>query len=125
MPAYELTATPIETHTDTAVAGTAGDDDVGPFVLNLCPVTEPLAIPQPRASGLNKFTFFCSRGWEGNVEQYWLHMGYFATRTEAEKWLMVLQRLYPQAFVSQTEVTFAPEHHATLQLTARRREPLP
>jgi hypothetical protein len=106
-------------------AGLAVGNEVGPFVLNLCPVAEPIAVPQPRSSDLTKFTFFCSRGWEGNVEQCWLHMGYFATRPEAEKWLMVLQRLYPQAFVSQAEVTFAPEHHATLQLTARRRERLP
>jgi hypothetical protein len=101
-----------------------GDEDVGPFVLNLCPVTEPIAIPQPRSPEMTKFTFFCSRGWEGNVEQWWLHMGYFATRAEAEKWLAILQRIYPQAFATQAEVTFAPEHHATLHL-ARRRERSP
>jgi hypothetical protein len=100
------------------------DEDVGPFVLNLCPVTEPIAIPQPRSPEMTKFSFFCSRGWEGNVEQWWLHMGYFATRADAEKWLTILQRIYPHAFVTEAEVTFAPEHHATLHL-ARRREPQP
>ena len=86
--------------------------------------TSTQSVPQPRTSGLTKFTFFCSRGWEGNVEQCWLHMGYFAKRAEAEKWLAVLKRLYPQAFVTQADVTFAPEHHATLHM-ARRRERLP
>jgi hypothetical protein len=124
MPAHDPTAMPTEPRNDAALAGTKKDADVGPFVLNLCPVAEPLAIPQPRASGLNRFMFFCSRGWEGNVEQCWLHMGYFATRAEAEKWLTVLVRLYPHAFVSRAEVTFAPEHHATLHM-ARRRERLP
>jgi hypothetical protein len=124
MPAYDPTATPTEPHSDAALTDTERDDDVGPFVLNLCPVTDPLAIPQPRASELNRFKFFCSRGWEGNVEQYWLHMGYFAKRAEAEKWLSFLQRIYPQAFVTQADVTLAEEHHATMH-RARRRERLP
>jgi hypothetical protein len=109
---------------DHPLAGSEGDEDVGPFVLNLCPVAEPISIPQPRAAEMTKFTFFCSRGWEGNVEQWWLHMGYFPTRAEAEKWFVVLQRLYPQAFVTQADVTFAPEHHASVDVT-RRRERLP
>jgi len=122
--AYDPTATPTAPRSDAALAGTKGNDAVGPFVLNLCPVAEPLAIPQPRSSELNRFQFFCSRGLEGNVEQCWLHMGYFSTRVEAEKWLIFLRRIYPQAFVTQADVTFAPEHHATLHM-ARRRERLP
>jgi hypothetical protein len=47
-------------------------------------------------------------------------MGYFPTRAEAEKWFIVLRRLYPQAFVTQADVTFAPEHHAAVDVTRRR-----
>jgi hypothetical protein len=109
---------PAHTGTDDAA------DDAGPFVLNLCPVSEPIAIPQPRSSHLTRFMFFCSRGWEGNDDKCWLHMGYFPTRADAEKWRGILERVYPQAFVSHADVTFAPEHHATLHMT-RRRERLP
>ena len=36
-------------------------------------------------------------------------MGYFSTRGEAMKWREVLARVYPQAFVSQAQVTFTGE----------------
>jgi hypothetical protein len=124
MPAYDQTATMNDVRNDSPLAGVEGDEDVGPFVLNLCPVAEPIVIPQPRPSSPARFTFFCSRGREGNVEKRWLHMGYFATRADAEKWLSVLQRVYPQAFVSQAELTFTPEHHATVHMM-RQRERLP
>jgi hypothetical protein len=123
MPQFDSTGI-VSDMPDKPLAGTEGDDEVGPFVLNLCPVSEPIAIPRSRSAELTKFTFFCSRGWEGNVEQWWLHMGNFATRADAEKWLVVLQRIYPQASVTPAEVTFAPEHHAAIDL-ARRRKRLP
>lgn len=86
------------------------DDGAGPFVLNLCSVPGPISIPQPRAPGLSRYAFFVSRGVEGNREQSWLHMGYFASRAEAEKWLEVLHRVYPFAFVTAAPLTFAPQN---------------
>ena len=83
-------------------------DDVGPFVLNLCTVRGPLAIPQLRAYSLMKYTFFISRGLEGDRERFWLHMGYFDSRDEAEKWLALLLPTYPLAFVTPAAVTFVP-----------------
>jgi hypothetical protein len=81
-------------------------DDVGPFVLNLCKVRSPLAVPQPRARELMKYAFFVSRGLEGSRERFWLHMGYFESRREAQKWLARLHPTYPRAFVTPAAVTF-------------------
>jgi hypothetical protein len=86
----------------------ADDADAGPFVLNLCSVRSAIPIAQPRARGLMKYAFFVSRGVEGGRKRFWLHMGYFQSRTEAEKWLAILRRVYPSAFVTSAPVTFAP-----------------
>jgi hypothetical protein len=98
------------------------EGEAGPFVLNLCPVPGPIALPQPRSAELTRYAFFCSRGLEGDREQCWLHMGYFATRVEARKWLEVLRRVYPLAFLSPAQMTFQSEHVILPQLVARRRE---
>ena len=97
------------------------NDEAGPFVLNLCSVPGHLSIPQPRAPGLSRYAFFVSRGLEGNREQCWLHMGYFGSRAEAEKWLEILQRVYPLAFVTPAPLTFVPqetmaEHSVAIRL---------
>jgi len=85
------------------------EGEAGPFVLNLCSVPGHISIPQPRAPGLSRYAFFVSRGVEGNHEQCWLHMGYFASRLEAEKWLEILHRVYPMAFVTPAPLTFVPQ----------------
>jgi hypothetical protein len=68
------------------VLDASGDDseELGPFVLNLCAVNGPLAVPQPRARDLVEYAFFVSRGVEGGRERFWLHMGYFESRAEAQ-----------------------------------------
>lgn len=86
----------------------AGSDDVGPFVLDLCSMPGPIAIPQPRSELLNKFSFFVSRRDEAGRDSYWLCMGYFPTRAEAQKWLQLMRRVYPSAWVTQADVTFSP-----------------
>jgi hypothetical protein len=86
----------------------ADASDVGPFVLDLCAMPGPIAIPQPRSEALSRFSFFCSRRPENGGEGYWLCMGYFGTRAEAQKWLEVMRRVYPAAWITQAEVTFAP-----------------
>jgi len=84
-----------------------GAGEGGPFVLNLCSVPGPIAIPQPRGREFIKYAFFVSRGSEGDNERFWLHMGYFQSRDEAQKWLGVLHRIYPMAFVTPARLTFA------------------
>lgn len=98
------------------------DDEAGPFVLNLCSVPGHLSIPQPRAPGLSRYAFFVSRGVEGNRDQCWLHMGYFASRAEAQKWLGILQRVYPLAFVTAAPLTFVPQETVAEHGTATRFE---
>jgi hypothetical protein len=98
-----------------------GRAEIGPFVLNLCPLQAFISIPQPRSAHLTRYAFFVSRGLEGSREQYWLHMGYFPTRAEAQKWLEILRRVYPEAFVTSSAVTFVAEHGAVVMHTAARR----
>jgi hypothetical protein len=79
----------------------------GKFVLTLCSVATPVTIPQPRAPQLTRFKFFLGQCLEAGRKLYTLYMGYFATRAEAEKWLTVLHRIYPDAFVSERSATQA------------------
>ena len=71
------------------------------WVLNLCSLAAPMDIPQPRASRLTRFRFFLNHYQEDGRRQYRLLMGYFASVAEADKWLATLQKVYPQAFVSE------------------------
>jgi hypothetical protein len=73
----------------------------GSYVIDLCSVAVPITIPQPRSAPLARYRFFLSHSREDGRKRYGLHMGYFTSAQEAEKWLTVLQRIYPQASVSQ------------------------
>jgi hypothetical protein len=94
----------------TSDRSAADDSETGPFMLNLCGVNGPIAIPQPRSAQLSKFTFFCSRERSGGREAWWLRFGYFDTRADAEKWLERLRRVYPDASISEADVTLQNEH---------------
>ena len=63
----------------------------GPFVLNLCSSTTPMALAQTDLPELRCFHFFVSRRFEEGRERFRLHMGYFATLAEAEEWLGVVR----------------------------------
>jgi len=93
---------------DTRFDDVVADGDAGPFVLDLCSMPGPISIPQPRSELLNRFSFFVSRREEAGRDSYWLCMGYFATRGEAQKWLELMRRVYPSAWVTQADVTFSP-----------------
>ena len=71
------------------------------FIISLCSVPAPIAIKQPRGSQLARFHFFFSHSLEQGQKQYRLQMGYFETRAEAERWLAILNRIYPDAFVGE------------------------
>jgi hypothetical protein len=77
-------------------AGTAG-----PFVLNLCSSTTPMALAQTELPELKRFNFFVSRRFEEGRERFRLHMGYFATLAEAEEWLSVVREIYPGAWAGE------------------------
>jgi hypothetical protein len=71
------------------------------YMLTLCSLASPATIKPPRAPQLKKFKFFTSRSRRsGSTEQLYLHMGYFATLTEAQNWAQLMRRAYPQAIAT-------------------------
>src|ERR1700758_1960194 len=70
----------------------------GPFVLNLCSSSTPMALAQTELPELRRFNFFVSRRFEEGRERFRLHMGYFATLAEAEEGLNVVREIYPGAW---------------------------
>jgi hypothetical protein len=98
-----MTATP-NFATDAAVGAVdpaAPMASMGPFVLNLCSSTTPMALAQTDLAELKRFTFFVSRRFEEGRERFRLHMGYFATLAEAEEWLNVVREIYPGAWAGE------------------------
>ena len=93
--AFDGRASPVASDNGTPVA------QKGRFVINLCSIAAPIPIPQPRASQLTRYRFFLSHCWEEGRRRYRLHMGHFPTVAEAQKWLDILRRVYPSAFVSE------------------------
>ncbi|MCU0757755.1 MAG: hypothetical protein MUF07_00965 [Steroidobacteraceae bacterium] len=61
-----------------------------------------MALAKPSAPELARYTFFVSRRREEGRERFRLHMGYFATRDEAEQMLALVRDLYPAAWVGET-----------------------
>jgi len=86
---------------NATIANPAGVGATGKFVIHLCSVGAPITIPQPRSPELVRYRFFLHTCWEEGVKRHRLYMGHFATRPEAEKWLVTLRRIYPSAFVSE------------------------
>jgi hypothetical protein len=85
-------------------------EERGPFVLNLCELSAPVSIPQPRSPEFSRITFFCSRERTDGQESWWLRLGYFDTREDAEKWLERLRRMYPRAAIAEAEMTWQLDH---------------
>src|SRR5690348_6172772 len=84
-----------------AVIETLPVEEAGPFVLNLCSSTTPMALTEPSAPELKRFKFFVSRRREEGRERFRLHMGHFATLAEAEEWLNVVRDIYPGAWAGE------------------------
>src|ERR1700683_2233706 len=99
-----MTATPnfaSEALTSAGAADAAPTPGVGPFVLNLCSSTTPMALAQTDLPELKRFTFVVSRRFEEGRERFRLHMGYFATLAEAEEWLALVREIYPGAWAGE------------------------
>jgi hypothetical protein len=73
----------------------------GPFVLNLCSSTTPMALSNPEQPELKRFSFFVSRRFEEGRERFRLHMGYFPTLADAEEWLGAVRDIYPGAWAGE------------------------
>jgi hypothetical protein len=83
------------------VAAPESAGGVGPFVINLCSSTTPMALSHPDTPELKRFSFFMSRRREEGRERFRLHMGYFMTMAEAEEWLNVVRDIYPGAWAGE------------------------
>ncbi len=70
----------------------------GPFVINLCSSSTPMALPRTDLPELKRFNFFVSRRFEEGRERFRLHMGFFETQAEAEHWLTLVREVYPGAW---------------------------
>lgn len=88
-------------HTDVQGGKPAKDAEAGPFVLNLCSSTTPMALPKAEQEELKRFSFFVSRRFEEGRERFRLHMGYFATQADAEEWLAAVRDIYPGAWAGE------------------------
>jgi hypothetical protein len=79
----------------------------GHFMLTLCRLAAPVSIRPPQSPQLAPFTFFMSRAREQDgSERLYLHMGYFKTLADAEKWAKAVRRHYPNAFATIAPVAF-------------------
>jgi len=73
----------------------------GHFMLTLCRLAAPVSIRPPQSPQLKRFTFFTTRerapdGSEG----LYLHMGYFETLTDAERWVEAVHGRFPNAIAT-------------------------
>src|SRR5580765_8016014 len=113
-----MTATPnfaSEALTGAGAGDAAPAPNAGPFVLNLCSSTTPMALAQTDLPELKRFTFFVSRRFEEGRERFRLHMGYFATLAEAEEWLNVVREIYPGAWAGEAPGRKLRERAAAVQ----------
>jgi len=95
-PTANLASTEVAAEQSAAPAAEAG-----PFVLNLCSSTTPMALAQTDMPELKRFTFFVSRRFEEGRERFRLHMGFFASQAEAEEWLSAVRDIYPGAWAGE------------------------
>src|ERR1700683_2440878 len=82
-------------------SSTSARPGTGHFMLTLCRLPGPVSIRPPPSPRLKPFTFFTSREREadGNEHSY-LHMGYFETLADAEKWVEGVRGRFPNAIAT-------------------------
>jgi hypothetical protein len=97
-------------------AEVGADLDVGPFVLNLLKLRAPLALAGPHLQRRGRCVFFigCDEDEEGAGPQFWLRLGHFATRSEAQSWLTVMRREYPNASLLPAPMTLVADEDTDL-----------
>jgi hypothetical protein len=70
-------------------------------MLTLCRLAAPVTIRPPQSPHLKPFTFFTSRTRQPDgSEQLYLHMGYFETLADAERWVDAIRGRYPDAIAT-------------------------
>jgi len=80
-------------------------------MLTLCRLAAPVSIRPPQSPQLKPFTFFTSRARQPDgSERLYLHMGYFETLADAERWVEAIRGRYPDAFASIAPGAFLRTH---------------
>jgi len=81
----------------------------GQFMLTLCRLPAPVSIRPPQSPHLKPFTFFTSREPQSDgSERLYLHMGYFQTLADAERWVNAVRGRYPEAIASLAATALVP-----------------
>lgn len=93
-----------------------GKSGAGPFMLTLCRLLEPIAIRPPQAPHLKPFTFFTSRARQRDGSDHiYLHMGFFDTLADAERWVRAVRGRHPEAVATIAPPTLWQESTDTRQ----------
>ena len=103
------------TSTSTEPSGSSNTNSVqraelgtGHFMLTLCRLPAPVSIRPPQSPHLKPFTFFTSSEPQPDgSERLYLHMGYFETLAEAERWVNAVRGRYPDAIATLAPSTFS------------------
>jgi len=103
------------TSTSTEPTGSSNTNSVqraelgtGHFMLTLCRLPAPVSIRPPQSPHLKPFTFFTSSEPQPDgSERLYLHMGYFETLAEAERWVNAVRGRYPDAIATLAPSTFS------------------
>jgi hypothetical protein len=70
-------------------------------MLTLCRLAAPVSIRPPQSPHLKQYTFFTSRAPQPDgSERLYLHMGYFETLADAERWVEAIRGRYPDAIAT-------------------------
>ena len=96
------------TSTSTEPTGSSNTNSVqraepgtGHFMLTLCRLPAPVSIRPPQSPHLKPFTFFTSSEPQPDgSERLYLHMGYFETLADAERWVNAVRGRYPDAIAT-------------------------
>ena len=91
----------------------------GRFMLTLCRLAAPAAIRPPQSPQLQAFTFFTSREREvDGSEHLYLHLGYFETLADAERWVEGLRGRFPDAIATIAPDAFSHPPNAATSASA-------
>jgi hypothetical protein len=82
-------------------------ESAGSFIVNLCALPRP-SVPEHLPVELEGLRPFISRRTKEGVHRFYLHVGFFESRVEAETWLERARAAYPNAFVSELADTLRP-----------------
>ena len=110
------------TSTSTEPAGSSNSNPLhraeagtGHFMLTLCRLAAPVSIRPPQSPHLKPYTFFTSRVPQPDGSEWlYLHMGYFETLADAERWVDAIRGRYPTAMatIAPDEFLRPPNHEA-------------